>query len=129
MSEPVCFSCGRPLAEYGCVSVAVDTDFYKTCRAPLGLRKSAVEMKPTFAVCCRVDNMPRDKMPDAVIVRECVDCGVEVWVSPSTREVEKKLDYSLFTVCQECYAPKPGDMGIVTVTGQREMIEMARKRG
>lgn len=122
-----CLICDQPLAQYGCVVGSLAAATFVTCHAPPALRRSAEAAKPQFAVCRPVAEATKEEMPDGAIVRLCGACGTDIWVSPSTRAVERKLGKELPTICRPCYAPRPGDMGIVTEDAAREAAALRRR--
>lgn len=99
-----------------------------TCSAPLRLSARAADVRPQFSVCCLVTETPREDMPEGTVKRVCRDCQREVWLSPSTQNVEAEMGCALPSVCCECFAPKPRDMGFWTVDGEREAAERRARR-
>jgi hypothetical protein len=85
-------------------------------------------MHPQFIIASRVADKPKEWMPEGSTVRMCIVCRDDVWISPSSRAVERKMQVQLPAICQPCYRPKAGDMGIITRASYREQAEVAARR-
>jgi len=90
----------------------------------------AKDMRPEFVLCRRCDEAKREHMAPGSTVRLCTDCLDEVWVSPSTVNVEGTMGRRIPALCEPCLSARrvPWLVGFITNDGADEARLLARRR-